>query len=324
MNFTPLDLDLLERLNAETFIITGAEGMLGRAFSKQIRTLLPCANLYSLDRVNFDVENPKSLERYLKHKPTIIIHCAALVDADYCEKFPDAAHNSIVAGTQNILTFAEKCSAKIFYPQSFLIFDQPNQIIDEETLPNASHVYGKMKIEAEKIILEHSPFNLSVRMGGFFGGDDKDNNFVGMISRHFLQLLKNNIYQISIGDRIWQPSYTQDLAANSLLLLAHGQSGIFNLASHGSCSFFELAQEITKILSIDEIISIAKVSAESVAKTEPAKRPKSAIMKNSRALKVGLDRQRDWRIALADYLSQPYFKDLFRDYNPTSRASCRI
>jgi dTDP-4-dehydrorhamnose reductase len=315
-NFTLEDFKALTKLDTENFLITGGQGMLGRAFSTQIKYLVPNANICSIDKSDFDLLNIDSLAPFIKFQPTTIIHCAALVDADYCEKFPDEAHNSIVQGTKNIIEFAKINSARIFYPQSFLIFDEPDKIINELTIPNAAHVYARKKIEAESIVLNSSTSSLSIRMAGFFGGNEYDTNFVGMITRHLSSLVKSNTPKIEIGNRIWQPTYTNDLAANSLLLLANNKTGIYHLSSHGHASFYELTKEIALNLNLKDKIEITEVSADLVGKDEPAKRPRSAIMSNSRAYNDGLERQRHWKISLAEYLNQPYFKELFCEYTP--------
>ena len=83
------------------------------------------------------------------------------------------------------------------------------------------------------------------------------------------------------------------------------------MASHGSCSFFELTYEILKILNITKIFNINKISAKILSEKEVAKRPLSLIMKNSRLDSEKLDRQRNWKISLKEYLKRPYFKYLF-------------
>jgi dTDP-4-dehydrorhamnose reductase len=318
MHFTSADLSAFADLSSESFLITGANGMLGTAFATQIKRFIPQAKICSIDKNGADVTKKEAVERLLVHKPTTIIHCAALVDADYCEQFPDEAHRSIVNGTENIVEFATKNAARVFYPQSFLIFDEPNKIIDEDTIPNAVHIYAKKKLEAEALVLNSSANNLSVRMAGFFGGEARDSNFVGAITRQFAKLISNKVANIEIGNRVWQPTYTNDLAANSLLLLAHQKSGIYHLASKGSVSFYELAKEIALILNIEDKIQISEIPADLIGKDEPARRPNSAIMQNSRALKEGLERQRNWQLSLAEYLNQPYFKDMFHEYSSHS------
>ena len=116
---------------------------------------------------------------------------------------------------------------------------------------------------------------------------------------------------MEIGDRVWQPTYTNDLAYNSLILLANNKNGKYNMASHGSCSFFELTNELLKILNIEKVFTINRISAKILNEREVARRPLSVVMSNSRLKQENLDRQRDWEISLKEYLKKPYFKNLF-------------
>ena len=148
-------------------------------------------------------------------------------------------------------------------------------------------------------------------MGGFFGGEEKDNNFVGKITSHIAKLINAGENNMEIGDRVWQPTYTNDLAYNSLILLANNKNGKYNMASHGSCSFFELTNELLKILNLKKIFTLSQISAKILSKREVARRPLSVIMSNNRLNQENLDRQRDWKISLKEYLEKPYFNNLF-------------
>ena len=90
---------------------------------------------------------------------------------------------------------------------------------------------------------------------------------------------------MAIGDRVWQPTFTDDLAYNSLVLLANNKNGKYNMASHGSCSFFELTKELIKILNIEDRFTVSRISAKILSKREVARRPLSVIM-NCEALEV--------------------------------------
>ena len=88
---------------------------------------------------------------------------------------------------------------KLFYPQTFLIFDGESLPINENTLPNPLCIYGKHKLQAE-LLLNDFQNSLVVIMGGFFGGRELDKNFVGKIIPHISQLIKSNVTSIEVGD----------------------------------------------------------------------------------------------------------------------------
>jgi dTDP-4-dehydrorhamnose reductase len=305
------DRTALANLAGKTFLITGAEGMLGRAFQSQLERYVPTAHCFSLSKSQLDVRDPDSFGPFAYLKPDYVVHCAALVDADYCEDHEEEGRGSIVFGTRNVVDFARRCDAKLLYPQSFLIYDGAEPLIDERTAPQPLSVYGRLKLEAEQLVIDSEQSALSVRMGGFFGGESSDNNFVGRVTPHLAKLIHEGVTSIDIGNRVWQPTYTNDLAANCLILLATDCAGIFCMASHGSASFHELTVEIAIQLDISDKISIGCIDSAVLAAKENARRPQSAILQNLRLKNEGLDRQRSWRKSLAEYLNKPYFKELF-------------
>lgn len=302
---------MLAKLANKTFLITGGEGMLGRAFSAQLQHLVPTATVHCLSKTQLDVRRFEAFVPYAWVRPDYVVHCAALVDADYCEDHVDEGKVSIVAGTQHVVEFTHRCGAKLLYPQSFLIYDGVGPLIDEQTEPHPLGIYGQLKLEAEKFVLEESVNALSVRMGGFFGGEAADNNFVGRITPHLAKLIREGVSSIEIGNRVWQPTYTRDLAANSLLLLAADQAGKYCMASHGSASFYELTVEVARQLGVEDKIDIRCIDAGRLAAKERARRPQSAIMRNKRLQVENLDRQRPWQLSLAEYLDQPFFRKMF-------------
>ena len=305
------DKDYLQNLSGKKFLITGGGGMLGDSFFNQIKTHIQNPKIYCFNKSEFNVSDSYSFEKYENLKPDFIIHCAALVNADLCEKDKEKGRINILEGTKNIINFAKINNSKIFYPQSFLIYNDTRKLVDENTIPRPLCEYGNFKLEAENIVLNSSNNSISVRMGGFFGGEKKDNNFIGKITSHISKLIKQGKKEMNIGDRVWQPTFTKDLAYNSLILLANNKSGKYNMASHGSCSFYELTNELLKILNIEKKFSVNRISAKILSKKEFARRPLSVVMNNSRLKRENLDRQRNWKISLKDYLEKPYFNNLF-------------
>ena len=309
--FNKNDLGFFKKLAGKKFLITGGNGMLGRSFFNQLKININNPKIYCLNKLELNVSTISSFNKYLDLKPDYIIHCAGLVNADLCEKNVEEAKLNILDGTKNIINFAKINNSKVFYPQSFLIYNDANLLVNEDTTPKPLSVYGNFKLEAENFLLSHSSSAISVRMGGFFGGESRDTNFVGKITSHISELIKQGHNGMDIGDRVWQPTFTEDLAYNSLILLANDKTGKYNMASQGACSFFELTNEILKILDISKKFNIRKINANILSKREVARRPLSVIMENSRMIKENLNRQRNWKESLRDYLSKPYFKNLF-------------
>lgn len=307
-----IDKKILLELNGKRFLITGAAGMLGSSFAKQIKKYTKNTKVFNFNKQQLNVSQKKSFIKIRNINPDFIIHCAALVNADLCEKKKLSAKKNILEGTKNVIKFSKLKNSKIFYPQTFLIYGDSKLKVNEKTAPRPLSIYGKYKLKSERAIIRSRKDSLIVRMGGFFGGEEKDKNFVGKITKHISQLIKMRVNELAIGDRIWQPTFTDDLAYNSLILIARDKKGVYNMASEGSCSFYDLTKKIVKYLGLSKKIKIKKISAKKIGKKELAKRPLSLIMENKRLIKENLNRQRGWQTSLKEYISSNYFKSLYR------------
>jgi dTDP-4-dehydrorhamnose reductase len=293
-------------------LITGARGMLGRAIAEQLRRYAPHWEVRALGRAEWDVRDASRVAEFADWLGDgWVCHCAALVDVEVCAKNPDLARETIVGGTSNVVKLASMAGARILYPQTFLVYDGAENPITELTLPAPLSLYSSLKFAAEGLVRVQSADNLVIRMAGFFGGEEKDKNFVGRIVPHIHQLIKAGQRTYEVGDRIWQPTYTLDLALNALVLMGRRQSGAYVMASHGEASFWELATEISHCLGWSGRIEILKASAGKVAHNELGRRPDRAVIHNARLGSEEADYQRPWRASLAEYLSNRYF-DAYR------------
>lgn len=305
-------LSMFENFPPTKILITGAAGMLGSAFTKLIQEHLPRCELRALDRNQLDVTNRSSV---MSNADWLhdgwIIHCAGLINVALCETNPEQAEQIIVNGTDYICDLAHATNSRVFYPQSFLIYDGEENPITETTSPNPLSRYGEFKLAAENIVKEKTKHSLRVCMGGFFGGDAKDKNFVGKIVPTILQRIKKGEKELEVGLRCWQPSYTVDLALNSLALMTKNHEGYYLMASHGEATFYDVASEVVKILNLP--INIQKISSEEIAAREIGRRPEKAIMLNKRLQQDEMDMQRPWRVALREYLSHAYYQGLIRE-----------
>lgn len=309
--------DSLDVLNVPgtTVVITGAAGMLGRACAETLAERAPRARILGLSHGQLDVTDRDAAMALAAERPAWIVHCAADVNAERCETQPEETWRIQVGGTENVARLAEATGARVLYPQSFLVFDGSSLPIDEDTPPNPGSAYARAKLAAEVLLMNRlGDRALVVRMSGFFGGEDADKNFVGKFVPHVRKLLDDGIDRYAVGDRVWQPTWTVDLANNCNLLADRGCSGLYTLCCDGEASFFELAQACVAELGLESVFTVEPTTETAVAADERVKRPPRAVMVRRRLAAAGLDRMRPWREALGDYLSRPYFREMFRPY----------
>ena len=109
-------------------------------------------NLKNIETLKIDITNEKNCEKILNLKPDIIINTAAITNVDYCEKFEKNAFDVNVTGTKNIAKIAEKLGSKLIHISTDAVFSGNKKFYVEEDKPNPISVYGKTKLESEKII----------------------------------------------------------------------------------------------------------------------------------------------------------------------------
>ena len=299
--------DELASLAGQTILITGADGMLASAFCDILADVSGC-RVVALNRRALDVRDRRAVLALDRVSPNVIVHCAAKVDADYCERHPAECRQIKVDGARNVLDLARSTGAQVVYPQSVFVFDGVVNPALEGTPPNPLSEYGRAKWEAEQIIAQALPESLIVRMAGFFGGDARDKNFVGWFTRNLFKQVAQGQRTCRIGQRVWQPTYTRDLAANILLLIAQRRSGVYHMASYGEASFFEVASACVEELGMADVVAVQPLPDVERRSVEVAPRPERIIVTNARLAAEGLDRQRHWRSALREYLARPYFQ----------------
>jgi dTDP-4-dehydrorhamnose reductase len=298
----------LAPLRGASILITGAGGMLGSALVESLETLAVDCRLTALDRRALDVRDREAVFAQRAVDPDFIFHCAANSLADACERNPVECREIQVGGTEHVIELARECRAQVIYPQSVFIFDGSELPVTESTKPAPMSAYGRFKLEAEQCLSAALPDSLIVRMAGFFGGDARDKNFVGTFMRWLFEAIPRGERRCQIGDRIWQPTYTIDLAQNLLLLVASKRDGVYHMGARGEASFFDVARACVDELDLSRLMSVERRPPGDPA-PEIAPRPFRMVTASHRLDEEGLNRQRHWRPALAEYLARPFNRE---------------
>ena len=172
------------------------------------------------------------------------------------------------------------------------VFDgEKSEGYSETDSPSPVSVYGTSKAEGEKELMKNTDKFWLIRTAWLYGPGGK--NFVDTI----INLAGKNEGQPLkiVNDQIGNPTLSSDLAQAVLGLLKGKSYGIYHMVNGGTCSWYEFAQEIFKILGIPQ--KIVPITSEEL--NRPAKRPKYSILKSSR-----LPALRHWKEALAEYLKE--------------------
>lgn len=142
-------------------LITGSEGLIGRALSERLKKM-------NLEIIHFDkkfptihpyygdILNRDKLENAVKDCVGVI-HLAAVSRVIWGEKDPELCWKTNYEGTQSVIESALLSPKKpwILYASSREVYGNPSLLpATEETPWNPINIYGESKVAAEKAILE--------------------------------------------------------------------------------------------------------------------------------------------------------------------------
>lgn len=173
-------------------------------------------------------------------KPNVILHCGALTNVDECETNPEKSYLETVISTQNIIKIATKYNSKVIYISTDYVFDGKNGPYKEDDIPNPINVYGKHKLEAEKLVIKQSEGNVIVRITNVYGEEFRGKNFVSRLLNEpqILTELKLPF------DQFATPINALDVAKALEMLLVNNKFGIYHLSSIEYLNRVQLAMQI--------------------------------------------------------------------------------
>jgi dTDP-4-dehydrorhamnose reductase len=258
--------------------------------------MVPSAVL--LDRRDLDVTDDAAVRRQVhKHRPDVIIHCAAYTRVDAAEDQEEAAESVNVKGTGVVSAAAEEVEAMLVYPSTDYVFDGERTTYSEHDETAPLSVYGRTKLKGEEIA-KTLPRHLIVRTSWVFGDGQ---NFVRSILAAASQIDELPV----VDDQRGLPTYALDLADGIFALIQRDAAGVFHLAGGGdACTWADLAELALDAAGITA--KIARVSTDQYSASRGgtiARRPLNSVLDCSKAARFGVT-LRSWREAVAEYVKE--------------------
>ncbi|MGP1488201.1 MAG: dTDP-4-dehydrorhamnose reductase [Peptoanaerobacter stomatis] len=275
------------------YLITGANGQLGRELQKQLNNNYHKLFLYDVDTM--DITDYEQVEKIVSNiRPDFIFNCAAHTNVDGCENDIENAYKINAIGAQNLAIISEEIGSKFVHFSTDYVFageDEIPRIESDFTNPNT--IYGKSKLYGEELVKQFCSKFFIIRTAWLYGDG---NNFV----RTMLKLSKQNDKLTVVGDQFGSPTYTKDLAKVAIDLSNTKYYGLYHGTCQGSCSWYDFACKIFELMNIN--IKVEKVTSEQFVR--PAKRPTYSVIDNFMLRLRGLDTFRHWEDSLKNYLQE--------------------
>jgi dTDP-4-dehydrorhamnose reductase len=283
-------------MNCAKVLVTGAGGMLGHALVKVLDSEY---ELVSVTHSQLDITDSAQVLKILeKEKPTVLINSAAYTKVDDCEKNIELAHRVNGQAMGEMANICQEMGIFLVHFSTDYVFDgQKKTPYLEEDETNPLNVYGASKLEGEKKIAEHLNRFLIIRTSWLYGSHGP--NFVDKILQLANEVRSGLRKELQVvDDQFGSPTYTVDLAHAVKFLLDKGFYGFLHVTNWESCSWYEFAKEILRIVKYDNI-PIRNI--KSVEMKRPAKRPVYSVLSNERLKLLGYQMQL-WSDALDDYV----------------------
>jgi dTDP-4-dehydrorhamnose reductase len=273
------------------WLVTGAGGMLGRDLVAGLTR--QGEDVAGLSRGQLDVtDGPAVLAAMRRHRPAVVVNCAAWTAVDAAEQQPDAALRVNGHGAGQVAAACAATGAWLVQVSTDYVFGgESSRPYAEDDPPAPRTAYGRGKLAGERAVRECLPgASYVVRTAWLYGAHG--GNFV----RTMIRLAGERPFVEVVTDQRGQPTWTADLAAQIIALVRAGAAaGMYHAASSGETTWFGLAQEVFTLLGADP----ARVRpASSAALARPARRPAYSVLGHERHRCAGIEPIGHWRDAL--------------------------
>lgn len=277
--------------------IIGAEGQLGKDL---VEAFADCEVLAG-DEADLDLCAEQALRSKLDNfGPILVVNAAAFTKVDLCETEAQKAFAVNAIGVLNLARWCEDNEASLIQISTNYVFDGDSAVPYRESDPTGPlNVYGVSKLAGEHFARTHCSRSLIVRTSGLYGSGS-----IGRAGISFVETmlsLAHDRREIRVVNDQWiTPTYTKDLARALREVAESGTHGVLHLTNAGECTWCEFAEAIFSLAAANvEVVPVS--TAEYGSRT---RRPRYAVLDNTRAVELGVGPLPPWRETLQRYLKE--------------------
>ncbi|MDP2685120.1 MAG: NAD(P)-dependent oxidoreductase [bacterium] len=269
----------------QSLLVIGCYGFLGSNIVNRFRQYYDITGIdksrerktYDIKYFEVDVTNKMDIKTFLtNNKFDIVLHCAAIVDVDFCELNFQQAWEVNALGTKNVV---EGFNGLFIYISTDMLFNGIKGEYSEIDIPNPINNYGKTKLEGENFVRQYSKNHLILRTN-FFGWNhysDKQ-TFVEWIYNS----LKNGEEISLFYDYIFCPIFIYDFIDIISSLINSEVRGTYNVVGKNAISKLDFGEMIADKFNLDKNM-IKRVSIKD--HNFIAKRPHNMSLKTTKLSK---------------------------------------
>ena len=240
----------------QRYLVLGANGLIGRAVGKQLEGKYEWFGTYFKRKepglIKLDITSLGNLKEIFNEiKPSCIVNCANLAGGvDFCESHPSLAEKFHLEANISIGELCEKYGARIVLMSTDYVFDGENAPYQEDDKPNPLNTYGRLKLEAERVLINNVTKHTIVRTTNVFGWDPETATPNYMMALY--RTIKAN-KQFRAPSFLWgNPTYVDDLTSAIIELCSIEMNGVFHVVGSSFINRYDWARRACRIAGWDE------------------------------------------------------------------------
>lgn len=283
---------------AARIAVTGAAGMVGRAFLEAARAAE--FHTVGLSKSDLDVTDPDSVNASLRAiHPDVVVHLAAYTAVDRAEQERDRALLVNCDGASNVARAARAVNARVLHVSTDYVFDgMADTPYAVEAPANPLNVYGQSKWLGEEAVRAATPNHVVLRTSWVFA--PWGSNFVRNIA---LKARTGHAMRV-VDDELGVPTHAADLAEALVRLIQIPEvRGTLHFTGLEPVTWHAFATSI-----VQELRSMGLAGASDivpVSRSEygaPAVRPAYSVLDTASYTRATTSRPRSWRASLRSTL----------------------
>lgn len=233
-------------------LITGAGGLLGSDCAR----VLPehGHDVSALTRAQLDVTDAGAVFGAVEAvRPDAVLHCAGMTDVDASERDPEQAFRVNRDGARHVAEAAAAVGARMVYYSTDYVFDgEARTPYAPDAVRNPLVAYARSKAEGEDAVQAASEDHLVVRVSWLFG--EAHGGSGGDFVRYVLGAARDGRTLRLVEDQRSRPSWTRNVALNTVELLDRSAAGIWHLCDAEDASRLEQAEEVLQVAGFSATI----------------------------------------------------------------------
>ncbi len=240
-------------------LIVGCNGLLGQKLSVVAsrhwtvygagRHVSSPVQAFLKEYVQMDITAGQAVHERMKDlSPEWVVNAAAMTDVDECEINPELAWAVNVEGVRHLAEACRQQGAGLLHISTNYVFDGHSGPYAESDEPNPINVYGRTKLEAERLIRESGLEHLIIRTVLLYGSVPAPRpNYVDSVCSG----LKRGEPVRAATDLWANPSLIDDVARGIEAAIEGDARGIFHMAGGESLCRYEMAQRVAEVFGLD-------------------------------------------------------------------------